>query len=242
MKLSRIIIIGGIVLVFLAAVLALVSSKVENKYFFESIIINNKIERSEEFNSINKIQVKVDIGQINLLPSESDKVSYQYFGLFSNTFSSEVSSNKLMLNSSTINLLTFTNISGTQLNIYIPKNKKMDVVIDNNGANVAVRGIKINNLKIKSDIGSSIVQNSIINNKLIASNRIGSIYIKNVKEPNYINIRNIVGSIDLKNMYGKNVYLGNDVGTLTFVNSNKNYFFKNLEVDVSVGKQKIKVK
>ena len=54
MKLSRIIIIGGIVLVFLAAVLALVSSKVENKYFFESIIINNKIERSEEFNSINE--------------------------------------------------------------------------------------------------------------------------------------------------------------------------------------------
>lgn len=242
MKLSKLIMFAGILLIFLGISFAFISSKIENKKFIESIIINNKVEHTNEFENLKKIVVKADIGRINLLESKNNKVSYQYHGLFANTFKSDVVSKVLLLESSSINLVSFANTETLQLNIYIPKTNKIDVIIENSGANVEVDNIQLHSLSIKSDMGMTSIKNSAINDKLIAYNRVGTILIKNVKEPKNIYIQNTIGSIKLKNMYGQNVYLRNDVGTLSFINSNKMYSFNNLEVDVSVGKQTIKVK
>ena len=242
MKWIKRILVLGVCLFGIGAFLAFVSSKIENKNFFESIVINNRVKYQRDIENVNKLIIKADIGKINLKPNNQDKITYIYQGLFANAFKSEVVDDVLLLNSSNINLISFTSIENVTLDVLIPNETKIDIIIENSGANVEADGIKVNTLSVGSEVGLIKIENTIVNDNLEAFNRVGTIKINNVKEPENIDIQNSVGLIELSDLYGKNVYLKNDVGSINYINSNKNYSFKSLEVDVSVGKQIIKVK
>jgi len=190
---------------------------------------------------VDEIVIDFDVAQVNIRASRDNEISYEYFGNEDSNFSASVDGNKLKFRDSHRKKLLNFELRTSRLELYLPSEKSYTIKASLDVSAINITDIKINDLEVRSNIDKIDIENVTVTGEMIVRSAVGAIKICDVKEPKLFRAKSSIGSIRISNLYSKDIVLSSDVGEIKFKNDDLSYKIERLDVNTSIGSQKINV-
>lgn len=169
--------------------------------------INIDEKDKASIDGIQEIEIHVDIATINIIPKNTDNISFHYHGKIppniKTNFNTKISGKKLIVQAKAKNLKNSFN-SSTKTDLYLdiimPSSYSNNLTLVANLGAIKIEDLRLDKLYTKGELGDINVKNIALN-ELEAKSSLGKIYIDNVSSSKN-KLFTDLGAIEAKNVEG----------------------------------------